>query len=96
MFLEQQFIIQQAVRVIARLPRGVRWMLTATDEDGVEREDETPETSASLSIITTRAMLDATLSSVGGEWESVPHGDDGEEMYWRGEGDLELCVEVEG
>ena len=94
MFLEQQFIIQQAVRLISRLPAGARWMLTATDEDGVEQEDA-PETAASLSIVATRDILPAVMSITTGQWEEEVIPEDGTIYYWRAEGDLEITIEIE-
>jgi hypothetical protein len=93
-FLEQQLIIQQGVRLISKLPAGAKWMLTATDEDGVERDD-LPETAASLNIYVTRDLLEAAMSITHGEWDEEIVPEDGTMYYWRVEGDLEITIEVE-
>lgn len=95
MFLEQQLIIQQAVRFISRLPEGVAWMLTVTNEDG-EGEDGL-ETAASLNITAPRHLVTPTLNSTYGHWERLEPGHpDGPRGWWRADGDLEITVTEEG
>jgi hypothetical protein len=95
MFLAQQFIIQRAVKIIARIPAGVPWMFTATNEDGEARPDGAPCTQASLDIDATPDTLDAVLAVCTGPWEKIEQGDDAADMYWRTEGGvLEVVVTV--
>lgn len=95
MFLDQQLLIQRAVKVIARLPQRAKWRLEATDEDGQEyEEDENAETSATLSISVLEADLPAAMSAFPGHWEEEVVPEDGTPYYWRSEGDLEVTIEI--
>ena len=90
-FLEQQLIIQRAVGHISRLPLGVSWLLSCSNEDG---EDDDNPTRASLSVVAhSDADLKRTLASFYGEWETLTDSIDGIVMYWRCDGDLEVTVE---
>jgi len=94
MFLEQQLIIQRALGHISRLPAGVSWLLSCTDEDGAD--DDNP-TRASLCIMAhTDDALKKVLASFYGEWETLTDSIDGVILYWRTDGDLEITAERGG
>lgn len=50
MFLNQQLLIQYAVRIISRLPKDVSWQFTITDEDSADESEES--THPSIIVIT--------------------------------------------
>jgi len=80
-------IIQDAVRVVLRLP-GASWVLMVTDEDG---SGEDPLYGV-LTVVAPSGQGAATRAALGGEWEKFS-GNDEREMYVRNEGFLEITVE---
>lgn len=81
-------IIQDAVRVILRLP-GASWALHVTDEDGVGPDP----LYGTLAIVAPSGQGPAVMAALGGEWEKFSATEDEPEMYVRAEGYLEITVE---
>jgi len=81
-------IIQDAVRVVLRLP-GASWALMVTDEDG---SGEDPLYGV-LTVVAPSGQGASTRDALGGEWEKFSAVGDEREMYVRNEGFLEITVE---
>ena len=81
-------IIQDAVRIILRLP-GASWALHVTDEDGVGPDP----LYGTLSIIAPSGQGPAVMAALGGEWERFSATEEEREMHVRTEGYLEVTVE---